>query len=143
MIIALVDFFIDTGMSSSNHSPSTLGDQLLVDFPTRRRRPTVRFDPQLTVHPIRSTLTMIFDKRELWYSGRDVDNMKLERNSDAIALARTLSSPSAEDLKEGGISTTSNCTTTHRMMTTNNNILASTRERVLLDLSLFWLTSSL
>jgi hypothetical protein len=103
MIIALVDFFIDTGMSSSNHSPSTLGDQLLVDFPTRRRRPTVRFDPQVTVHPIRSTLTMIFDKRELWYSGRDVDDMKLERNSDAIALARTLLSPSAEDLKEGGI----------------------------------------
>jgi hypothetical protein len=46
---------------------------------------------------------MISDKRELWYSRRDVDGMKLERNSDAIALARTLLFPTAEDLKEGGI----------------------------------------
>jgi hypothetical protein len=46
---------------------------------------------------------MISDKRELWYSRWDVEDMKLERNSDAIALARTLLSPSAEDLQEGGI----------------------------------------
>ena len=46
---------------------------------------------------------MISDKRELWYSRRDVDEMKIERNSDAISLARTLLSPTAEDLKEGGI----------------------------------------
>ena len=32
-----------------------------------------------------------------------MDGMKLERKSDAIALARTLLSPTAEDLKEGGI----------------------------------------
>jgi len=93
---------------STHHFPlpsaSNANGQLLVDFPARRRRrPTVRFDPQLTVHPIRSTLTMNPDKRELWYSRKDVDDMKLERNSDAIALARALLSPSAEDLKEGGI----------------------------------------
>jgi hypothetical protein len=41
---------------------------------------------------------MISDIRELWYSKRDVDDMKLEMNSDAIALARTLLSPTAEDL---------------------------------------------
>jgi len=41
---------------------------------------------------------MISDKRELWYSRMDVEDMKLERNSDAIILARTLLSPSAEDL---------------------------------------------
>jgi hypothetical protein len=88
---------------SNNHSPRALDDQLLVDFPTRRRRPTVRFVPQCTVFPIRYTLTMISDKQELWYLKRDVDEMKLERTSDAIALARTLLSPSDEDLKEGGI----------------------------------------
>jgi hypothetical protein len=90
-------------MSSSTNSPSALGGQLLVDFPTRRRRPTVRFTPQCTVYPIRSTLTMISNKQELWYSRNDVEKMKLERNSDAIALARTLLYPSAEDLQEGGI----------------------------------------
>jgi hypothetical protein len=55
------------------------------------------------MHPIRSTLTMISAEQELWYSKRDVDVMKLERNSDAIALARALLSPTAEDLEEGGI----------------------------------------
>jgi hypothetical protein len=91
-------------MSSSNSSSASSG-RLLVDFPTRRRRrrPTVRFDPQLTVYPIQSTLTMIFDKRELWYSRMDVEDMKRQRNSNAIALAWRLLSPSAEDLQEGGI----------------------------------------
>jgi len=46
---------------------------------------------------------MIFDKRELWYSERNVEEMKLERDADAITLARTLLSPSAEDLREGGV----------------------------------------
>jgi hypothetical protein len=46
---------------------------------------------------------MISDKQELWYSKSDVNGMKLERNSDAIALARTLLSPSTEDLQEGGV----------------------------------------
>ena len=87
-------------MPPSNHSPSASSGRLLVDFPTRRRLPTVRFDPQFTVFPIQSTLSMI-DKRELWYSRWDVEDMKLERNSDAIALARTLLSPSAEDLHGG------------------------------------------
>ena len=88
---------------SNNHSPSALDGQLLVDFPTRRRRPTVRFDTRPTVYPIQSTLTMISDKRELWYSRHEEEEMKIERNTDAIALARTLLSPSAEDLHEGGI----------------------------------------
>jgi len=46
---------------------------------------------------------MISDKRELWYSERDVEQMKLERDTDAIILARTLLSPSAEDLQEVGV----------------------------------------
>jgi hypothetical protein len=46
---------------------------------------------------------MISDKRELWYSKRDVENMKLERDSDAVTLAKKLLTPSAEDLNEGGI----------------------------------------
>jgi hypothetical protein len=91
-------------MSSSSSNSSSSG-QLLVDFPTRRRHPTatVSFAPQVTVHPIRSTLTMISDKQELWYSKSDVNGMKFERNSDASALRRTLLSPSAADLQERGI----------------------------------------
>jgi hypothetical protein len=46
---------------------------------------------------------MISDKQELWYSKRDLDEMKIERNSDAISLARTLLFPTAEDLKGGGV----------------------------------------
>ncbi len=82
-------------------TPNALVGRLLVDFPTCRR--TLRFAPQATVIPIRSTLTMISDKRELWYSKRDVENMKLERDSDAVTLAKKLLTPSAEDLNEGGI----------------------------------------
>jgi hypothetical protein len=46
---------------------------------------------------------------DMWYSKREVEQMKLERNADAITqadaitLARTLLSPSAEDLREGGV----------------------------------------
>eukprot|EP00985_Skeletonema_marinoi_P024066 scaffold16477_cov83-Skeletonema_marinoi.AAC.1 len=91
-------------MSTSNYSspPSALCDQLLVDFPTRRR-PTVRFASSATVFPIHSTLTMISKQEELWYTKTDVKTMKLERKSDAIALARILLAPSAEHLKEGGV----------------------------------------
>jgi hypothetical protein len=46
---------------------------------------------------------MISDKREMWYSMHEEEEMKIERNSDAIALARTLLPPSAEDLHEGGV----------------------------------------
>ena len=89
--------------SSNTHSSGhRLNGQLLVDFPTRRP-PTVSFAPQVTVHPIRSTLTMISDKRELWYSRNEEDEMKLDRNIDASALRRTLSSSSAADLQERGI----------------------------------------
>mmetsp|Transcript_3083 Transcript_3083/g.4740 ORF Transcript_3083/g.4740 Transcript_3083/m.4740 type:complete len:162 (-) Transcript_3083:63-548(-) len=91
-------------MSSSKYSPPTaLCDQLLVDFPIRRRPTTVRFASRATVFPIRSTLTMIVNKEELWYSKRDVKTMKLERKSDATTLARTLLAPSAEHLKEGDV----------------------------------------
>jgi hypothetical protein len=94
-----------TKEEATNNDPdptaSALVGKLLVDFPTRRR--TLRFAPRATVFPIRSTLTMIFDKRELWYSERNVEEMKLERDADAITLARTLLSPSAEDLREGGV----------------------------------------
>eukprot|EP00984_Skeletonema_dohrnii_P026201 scaffold15512_cov90-Skeletonema_dohrnii-CCMP3373.AAC.2 len=92
-------------MSSTKYSsspPSALCDQLLVDFPTRRR-PTVRFASSATVFPIHSTLNMISNQEELWYTKRDVQTMKHERKSDAIALARILLAPSAEHLKEGGV----------------------------------------
>ena len=84
-------------------TPNALvGQIIMVDFfPTHRR--TLRFAPQATVIPFHSTLTMTSGKRELWYSEKDVENMKLERDSDAVTLARTLLTPSAEDLNEGGI----------------------------------------
>jgi hypothetical protein len=87
--------------TNNTPTPSALVGKLLVDFPTCRR--TLRFAPQAAVFPVRSTLTMISDKRELWYSKREVEQMKLERDADAITLARTLLSASAEDLKEGGV----------------------------------------
>ena len=94
-------------MMSNDAPPTTssdLRDQLLVDFPSRRQ-PTVSFSPTATVFPIRSTLTMIRHKEDLWYSQKDVDTMKLERTFDAIAitLRRKLLAPSAEDLREGGL----------------------------------------
>ena len=81
---------------------SDLCDQFLVDFPTRRRS-TVRFASTVKVLPIRSTLTMICHKDELWYSKRDEETMKIERKLDAIVLERTLLAPSAEDLTGGGV----------------------------------------
>lgn len=84
-------------------SPSASYDQLLVGFHTRRN-PIVRFATHETVVPIRSTLTMISSKQELWYSKREADLMKLEMKSDAIILARTLlATSSAQDLKNDGI----------------------------------------
>ena len=92
----------------SNISPSTHdGGQLLVDFPTRcrteRRNKSVRFASHVSELSVRSTLTMISDKQELWYASRDIQEFRLERDQDAAALARTLLAPSAEDLKEGGL----------------------------------------
>ena len=71
--------------------PSVLCDQLLVDFPTRRRRrPTVHFASTATVFPVRSTLTMIRHNEELWYSKRDEETMKMQMRLEAAALRRTL-----------------------------------------------------
>ena len=78
-------------------SEDPCSQQLLVDFPTHRR-PSVRFASTDTVHPIRSTLTMISHKEELWYSKSDEITMKTQMRIDAITLRRT----SAEDLKEEG-----------------------------------------
>ena len=79
-------------------------DELLVDFPTRRRpKATVRFDSSATVHPVRSTLTMISNKEELWYSRRDEAAMKRQRRLDASNLRRTLLTSTAKDLDEGGV----------------------------------------
>jgi hypothetical protein len=79
--------------------PSDLCDELLVGFSTRRR-PSVRFISSVSVNPVRSTLTMICHQDELWYSRRDVETMKMQRNVDAITLRRALlaSSASAQDL---------------------------------------------
>ena len=85
-----------------SEASSPLGDQLLVDFPTRRR-PTVRFASSATVQPVRSTLTMICHREELWYSKRDEAAMKTQMRLDAITLRRTLlASSSAEDIIMGG-----------------------------------------
>ena len=81
--------------------PSAPCDQLLVDFPTRRR-PTVRFASTAKIFPVRSTLTMIRHNEELWYSKRDEKTMKMQMRLDAAALRRILLSASTEDLKEGG-----------------------------------------
>eukprot|EP00985_Skeletonema_marinoi_P003667 scaffold1601_cov140-Skeletonema_marinoi.AAC.4 len=83
-------------------APSDLCDQLIVDFPTRNQS-TVRFASTVEVLPIRSTLTMIGHKEELWYTSRDFKTMKLQRRSDAIDLGRILLAPSDEDLMEGGV----------------------------------------
>ena len=60
-------------------------DQLVVDFPTATRlRPTVRFasSETETVLPIRSTLTMIRHKDELWYSSRtDIATMRIQEDT--------------------------------------------------------------
>ena len=85
----------------SDDASALCDDQLLVDFPTRRR-PTVRFDSSVTVFPVRSTLTMIRRKDELWYSKRDVETMKMQTRIDATYLRRTLRARSAEHLEEGG-----------------------------------------
>lgn len=74
--------------------------QLLVDFPARRR-PSVSFVSTVEVLHVRSTLDMICDNQELWYSTRDVAMMKIQRTSDANALRRTLlAASSADDLVE-------------------------------------------
>ena len=87
----------------SDDEPSDLCDELLVGFSTRRRL-SVRFISSVTVNPVRSTLTMICHKDELWYSRRDVETMKMQRTADAITLRRTLlaSSASAQDLGGAG-----------------------------------------
>ena len=80
-------------------------DQLVVDFPTATRlRPTVRFasSETETVLPIRSTLTMIRHKDELWYSRTDIATMRIQRTLDVTALRRTLFAPS-EDFDDGGV----------------------------------------
>ena len=71
--------------------PSVLCDQLLVDFPTRRRRrPTVHFASTAIVFPVRSALTMIRHNEELWYSKRDEETMKMQMRLEAAALRRTV-----------------------------------------------------
>ena len=80
-----------------SEAPSALCDNLLVDFPARRRS-SVSFASTDTVHPIRSTLTMISHNEELWYSKSDEIAMKTQMRIDAITLRRS----SVEDLKEGG-----------------------------------------
>ena len=78
-------------------------EDLLVNFPNRRRpKATVRFD-SITVHPVRSTLTMIGHKEELWYSRRDEAAMKRQRRLDATNLRRTLLTSTAGDLDDGGV----------------------------------------
>ena len=88
----------------TTEAPSDLCDQqLLVDFPSRRR-PSVSFISTVEVLHVRSTLDMICDKEELWYSTRDVAMMKIQRTSDANALRRTLlAASSADDLEEVGL----------------------------------------
>ena len=85
-----------------SEAPNALCDQLLVDFPTRRR-PSVRFAPSATVQPVRSTLTMICHKEELWYSKRDEAAMKVQRKIDVITLRRAILAHSAEDIKGGAV----------------------------------------
>ena len=92
----------DQNIIMTTGAPTDQYDQLLVDFPTRRQ-PTVRFASTVEVLPIRSTLTMICHKEELWSTNRDFKTMKLQRRSDAIDLGRILLAPSAEDLMEGGV----------------------------------------
>ena len=89
----------------SADSPRDQGGQLIVDFPTASLQPTatIRFASSPTVIPIRSTLTMIRDKDELWYSRTDIGTMAIQRRSDVATLRRTLLEPSAEDLEDGGV----------------------------------------
>ena len=86
----------------SDDASALCDDELLVDFSTRRR-PSVRFASSAdTVFPIRSTLTMIRRKDELWYSRIDVEAMTLQMRLEANNLRRTLLT-SAEDLEEEGL----------------------------------------
>eukprot|EP00986_Skeletonema_menzelii_P005389 scaffold1950_cov143-Skeletonema_menzelii.AAC.1 len=85
---------------SSEEASSALCDQLIVNFPTRRR-PTVRFASSVTVHPVHSSLTMICHKEELWYSKRDEATMKMQMRLDAITQRRALLASSADDLEQG------------------------------------------
>eukprot|EP00986_Skeletonema_menzelii_P000748 scaffold212_cov138-Skeletonema_menzelii.AAC.1 len=89
----------------SADSPRDQVGQLIVDFPTASLQPTatVRFASSPTVIPIRSTLTMIRDKNELWYSKTEEETMRIQRTLDAATLRRTLLEPSAEDLEDGGV----------------------------------------
>ena len=88
----------------TNRHADTTGE-LVVDFPipTRPRRHEdrqVRFASYPTVKPIASVLTLC-SKQELWYSSVEIGMMKLQRNSDANALARALLFPSGKTLQEG------------------------------------------
>eukprot|EP00986_Skeletonema_menzelii_P002812 scaffold819_cov146-Skeletonema_menzelii.AAC.1 len=91
----------------SADSPRDQVGQLIVDFPTASLQPTatVRFASSPTVIPIRSTLTMIRDKDELWYSKTEEETMRIQRTLDAATttIRRTLLEPSAEDLEDGGV----------------------------------------
>ena len=86
-------------------SPRDQVGQLIVDFPTASLQPTatVRFASSPTVIPIRSTLTRIRDKNELWYSKTEEETMRIQRTLDAATIRRTLLEPSAEDLEDGGV----------------------------------------
>ena len=69
-----------------------------------RRRPSVRFAPSATVHPVRSTLTMICHKEELWYTKRDYEMTKMQMRLDVITQRRAiLASSSAEDIEGGAV----------------------------------------
>lgn len=84
----------------NNNSQATL----IVDFPARRHRRRedrqVRFASQCQVQPVHSVLGRC-SKQELWYSRSDVKAMRLERDTDAYALAQMLRSPTDETLREG------------------------------------------
>ena len=94
----------------------------------------VRFASHASVFPIHSTLNMISDTEELWYSKNECDEMKRERNRDVVALARaTLLAPSVEDLEGGAVHTTSQAVGLERVV---NPFQAKSKSMPLWSLSL-------
>ena len=81
----------------TNRHADTTGE-LIVDFPTRRRRHEdrqVRFATYSTVKHFASVLT-VCSKQELWYSSEEIGIMKLQMKRDANALTRALLFPSSD-----------------------------------------------
>ncbi len=91
---------------TNRHSDSTDDTgELIVDFPTRRRRHEdrqVRFATCSTVKHFASVLT-VCSKQELWYSSEEIGIMKLQMKRDANALARALLFPSSDKNLQDGI----------------------------------------